>query len=1250
MISFTRIQSSALYVADSNQQEGGWWGIISNNEPPPTGSISLKEALEKEQWAFNFVYVASGPYPGASGNPEEFIKKIRGFVNQKLDKRVRRRGALVFLKDGSTEGFSPESLETYLCIYLYHGTVLLWPDEGGVPDKKVDLTGVTGAELDIKFQLYDSTLKVSEQGDSIEINNYKEKPVATLDGKFAPTIKAPPANAAQLHFAGPARGAFTFALHIDQTSLYDKTNWGFQISIPNVGATAVARVEGETPHPLPGEKNGLPPYVSAWLPLAEKGAPGDVLGFTAQVNLVNPRNQINGAARTVFFFDGNATETALLSYYRTNYGKKIKLIPLVEQTDSQCRAGLVINAGSQPTKRQNGFRFAPVGDFVLAVDGAKAGMPEKMLCGLSGTETIGFLPQIDKTQVGTRLRFVSNQPANIPQFPLKAVSPVGPPIDPKADLLDSTYETSWASVVDPARSAHYSAAPKDAELFGKDTSEVEGLLGPEEPGAALPGDGSVVFPLFPIAGFQPGDGIQDPTSDQLELLSRQIISPTRKSRINSANAKSSPSAHVSLFAGLASAAVADDGLTSTTTPTGFITRYKKSDGTWKQLLLSQVQDGSVTQQMGFTGLKPDLQSAFQTSDQFLIVANNKYLGTPASGAFMPPSRDDDTTSNSFYNSINIGKWNFEIRTGQDNNYGDYRSVVIVKGVKGKIFDIDATGKISDDSLVLSPDKWTMKDKFAAPNPPDLSELVTLSNWLVAYCQDAYAKKENAYFANFVKIIQDENWTGVLILKAAIANIPNDLAGILAGVKDPSDFYAHHIGIEVGQIDVNKVEQAGSTSMFGLIYYVDPRFDASLEPPHPVAPRDSSAPYDFSLLTLKALFQNSAIKKFESLAQMVLNQIFGGSVIQMVDEKPASQAKPATQETNLYNAVLLEGGVQKNGDAVVYSLSSKWPNRYSLANNVLASVEIDTAQMSTRDDGSTSGQAVSWIGMSGFMNFAVIPAIKAEKPEDSLPAFDIFSFGPDEGQDNALRQGLNFNSLGLKITTPLKKDGVDPPPPNFELVDSELTFNASGSHAREKSLYKSFQLELLGLVSGNAKADDQKKKSDPSSLGYLPVITQYKLRGVTSGAGGWHGLKFKLNLGTPGTLAGKVNLDSSLLVAWADDSGAGGVAASADFQALVGIELPGTGSGGDLFSLQTVIKLSIGAIQLLYTPPVEGDKSKTGGFLLVLNEIALKLFGLLKIPPSGNTAFLLFGNPEATDSTGLGWFAMYKQDSKKNSGA
>ena len=296
------------------------------------------------------------------------------------------------------------------------------------------------------------------------------------------------------------------------------------------------------------------------------------------------------------------------------------------------------------------------------------------------------------------------------------------------------------------------------------------------------------------------------------------------------------------------------------------------------------------------------------------------------------------------------------------------------------------------------------------------------------------------------------------------------AGILAGVKDPKDFYAHHIGIEIGQIDRDKVQQKATSSTFGLIYYVDPRYDDSGEP-HTMAPQDPDAVEDFTLLTLTALFENSAIKKFASLAQMVLNRLFGSDVESMVDLKPAGE------QPNPNNAVLLEGGLQRNGDAVVYSLASKWPNRYLLKNNVLTTVEIDTAQMSTRDDGTKSGQIVSWIGMTGFINFAVIPAM-TNQSGDELPAFDIFSFGPKPGEEGAPRQGLAFSNLGLKITSAADATEPDPPEPVLELIESEMTFNVTLSNPRAGSLSRSFQLELLELVSGNNSSEAGDDKSDP----------------------------------------------------------------------------------------------------------------------------------------------------------------------------
>ena len=426
------------------------------------------------------------------------------------------------------------------------------------------------------------------------------------------------------------------------------------------------------------------------------------------------------------------------------------------------------------------------------------------------------------------------------------------------------------------------------------------------------------------------------------------------------------------------------------------------------------------------------------------------------------------------------------------------------------------------------------------------------------------------------------------------------------MTQPEAFAAHHIGVELSQIDGKTVTQTDSSSLFGLIYYLDP--DYKDEPQaHAIPPQDADATYEFRLLTLKALFQNTAVQRFESVAQVVVNELFGDRVDSMVADQG---------QANIYNAVLLQGGFQTNGGAPVYSLASVQPALFSLRNNVLTGVEIASAALSTRDDG-TGGSAVSWLAMSGFMQFAVL-----KDEEEEQPPFDLFSFGAD-GDEPVAGLGLCFSGLGLRIAFPL--GGGAAGPTVITMLENELSFNLAASHSRKQGLYRDFQLELNGLLSGAAD-------STPAAKGFLAVATSYGLQGVAER--NWHGLSLRVNLGTLGALASKVNLNTTLLLAWADDSGAAD--GDAGYQAHVGMALPGAGPGGELFSLQTVVKLSIGAIRLLYN-------AEQQGYLLLLNEIALKFLGLLRIPPNGATSFFLFGNPDADTPTGLGWYAIYNQD-------
>jgi hypothetical protein len=404
-------------------------------------------------------------------------------------------------------------------------------------------------------------------------------------------------------------------------------------------------------------------------------------------------------------------------------------------------------------------------------------------------------------------------------------------------------------------------------------------------------------------------------------------------------------------------------------------------------------------------------------------------------------------------------------------------------------------------------------------------------------------------------------------------------------------------------------------MFGLIYYTDPNFrpPEQNQPPQPVAP-PAGAVYDFRLLMLKVLFNNTAVQRFQSYAQITLNQLFGMTV----DHMGAGG--------NSYNTIVLSGSYQHNNGQPVYSLSSVTDNTFYFDSNVVNKIEITGALMSTRDAGSAvdNKPTISWFGLNGFIDFKIV---QSNTVSGEGEPFDVFSFGNDDQQDLPGR-GLSFTNMGLLMSfQQTDPPPAIPPPPTLAFVTDEIRFDTSTSTPRAGSLFLNFALDLRGLVGGT-------KERPPSKDGYLTVITDARLAGVEGSI--WNGLRYQLNMGSPGALAGHVGLTSYLLTAWSPDSKAVG-----SYRALVGLELPGTGGGAKLISLQNVLKLSIGQLRLTY------DK-EASSFLLMLTEIALKFLGILKIPPSGSTLFYLFGNPKSQGKpSGLGWYALYKQDQPKS---
>jgi hypothetical protein len=817
-----------------------------------------------------------------------------------------------------------------------------------------------------------------------------------------------------------------------------------------------------------------------------------------------------------------------------------------------------------------------------------------ILCGLSGTESIIFPNDNNDT-----LRFFIKKPAFAPNFPLPELSPVGPPPGTD-DLLTDDSKTSWLTINCEGGFPHYVSQPEGGNLYGKGSSN--DLLIHKDVGLTLPSDPDFCIPLIAYS-----DCITNNEAsidyNKIQLFEQQIVSASRRRQITKANPQYSPSADAS-FSGIISSL--GDTTFNTTTPSGLIVTVDSNTGKWESVLLAQNLPG---EQMKFTNPCDKLHEALQTNQLFLVASANTYL-------------------KGFDNVISIEEWKFKMNVGVGNEYGNYKNLMLFKFCKGTLSE-----------LVKKTQGWTLGGDF---NNPD--EMVVISQWLQNYMNDGINQSTNGntLFDKFKTIVTDPNWNGILFCKADIASIPAQMSGMTAGM-DIDNFYVHHLGIEISLIDGAEIQQNGPSSMFGLINYINPQYEQDKEnTPVPPATEDN---YEFKVLLLNVLFENTTVKHFESKAQLTLNNLFNLAVDHMGDPN------------NPYNTIMLNGSIQNRKDnagneQTIYMLDTTNDNIFYFTSQALRRIEIVKVQFNTlglSDNGNDPENVLSRFDLWGFMDFGILSG-EVDLPQGNgntqtaFKVFDYFSFGNNYSVnytdktitfENLPRQGLRFSGLGINMKYPKDK----PLECTFSFDPSKITFDLNQSTIRDQinasvsskgimnpvvSLYDNLCLEIEGLLCG----DD---KTTPAENGFLQIGTELRLTGVS---GKWTGIQCKISMGTIGELAGKAKLVSHLLFAWnADDC-------NNPNQIFVGIKLPGSGAEARLFSLQGVLKLSVSDILLNY---VEGKSS----YLLSFTDIALKFLGMLKLPPNGSTSFYLFGNPEPGSKAGdLGWYAVYNQEKKQ----
>lgn len=965
-------------------------------------------------------------------------------------------------------------------------------------------------------------------------------------------------------------------------------------------------------------------------PLFDEETPSGFLGsldFSDIFNLLNPR-------RSYFAFTGknivNQKEkgtTVLPTLFTTNFGQQISLSPVTtfDSNGSPTTESALIVFSKAPDSlalKKKRYYWTLQGEFIFNTvkDTTENSPTQMLLCGISGTETINFNTKSPNYQ-GDRIAFTPKKPAYSVIF--RQLGNSNKSIE-KTTLLTNKYTTAWATIKlgeKPLKNAvnNYFSQPNSAPLF--ETGKQNGILDHVEiPSANLialnPLKGES-FPLAPSSLAKPITGTLNPndpgyyTQEDITQFEIDILNPVRKKTI------------ADYYKDYKKQMVRAKSVTEedcpienlTTTPQGFLVNLTSDKTEWKCLTLAnndKLEKTNPLPPLRFKNIdsKNDitgLQSAFQTNEQFLVISN--------------PNKPNDPEILQYYidnfqDQISIADWPFLLdvahQNTESNTTAEFTNIIIFKFCSKSI-----------EERIKDPNLWTDPDTFNDPQ-----KIPRLIDWIKAYIKTARKSVEDSSndaiqsqgFKKFISIIEDENWQGVLSLQVTLKleNLPSEIKAILGGI-DISRFAAHHLGIEANQIKTNtdnRLDVDFKSSLFGMISYFNATYLAYQNGTIPVPTVYPKSPeeYDFQVLDLQVLFENSLISDFNSKIQLNLNTAFDELVI----------SESASGNGAIYkNSVVMIGQYDKKNGSTSYTFSVAYPNSLTLSSTAIETVTIEGIDMSTVNDTPSPKEKTKAKSENAMITtrFTISGNLKFQQIKD----FDLFSY-----------DGLLFEHLILDMTFNLDK--ISPidntPKKTFTFNPENVIFKRTNSITRPESLVPHFPIELENLLYHTPTPSTEGQKSiTPSSLGYLKVDAPIPTAPVGEI---WYALRFNLNLGSIGALASKVGFNAEVILAWSPGK--------LNNQAQIYAKMPFSGgAAGTGFSIEGVLKFAIGSI-LLFNDP------KTNQYSMIFTEVGVSLLGK-KLPPNGSTILYLFGNPDnptADDSgkSNLGWFGAYKSDKKQ----
>ena len=623
------------------------------------------------------------------------------------------------------------------------------------------------------------------------------------------------------------------------------------------------------------------------------------------------------------------------------------------------------------------------------------------------------------------------------------------------------------------------------------------------------------------------------------------------------------------------------------TPQGLIAAFSEDCKTIERLQLMKDTKNHLIPFVNIAHGSP-LKAALQSNQLFMVISDPAAVSDNFSASVLSDIADATT-------SLDIQDWIFELGT---EHWTKQDTLLVFKFHDKPLLD-----------LAENPQLWSLADDFNNGNQTSVSqELVRLLKQSVEIGKSADPKQRRKYEV-LARAATQANWTGVLALNVHVplGNLPDALKALAAGMN-PDLFYSQYVGVEVTQVQSTGLALVPQqSSLFGLIDYSNPQI-----------PLADASGYNFHVPSLSIVFQNSQITDFAAEVSIILDRLF-------------DEATTLWNSPNDKNILSLQGVAEEHNGKVAYSFGFSGANHFLLSGKVMQEVEIVKAQFATdplpnpdADPLTVKGRFFFW----GRIRFAY------------LADFDLLSFGslpgaeiaptPTPGEEAADPDYLSMSNLQIVMSFQLDQTTNQVNNRMFEFNPNQLAFDLKRSGWRQHSLYEKFPLKFSGLLS---------VKNDPQALaksGFMPV----KAPGQSAELGdSWYGLSFELNLGSAGALAGSAGLVVSILAAWVPEQD--GI--------YVGLKLPGSSGGKKEIVVQGLLKISFKSIEFVVYPldptqdfsTLPNNEERKVGYLLKIKNIILK-FLVLSFPPSGQTEFILFGDPRDVEREDklLGWYAAY----------